>query len=103
MALKPLGDAFISLLTMTIAPLIFLVVVTGIAQAGDIRSVGRIGARAFVYFEIGTTLCLLLGAVVAVVIHPGVGVAQPTRRASPLWRRNIPPCMSTISPVSSPT
>jgi aerobic C4-dicarboxylate transport protein len=78
LALKPLGDAFISLLTMTIAPLIFLVVVTGIAQAGDIRSVGRIGARAIVYFEIGTTLCLLLGAVVADVIHPGAGVGRPT-------------------------
>jgi aerobic C4-dicarboxylate transport protein len=78
LALKPLGDAFISLLTMTIAPLIFLVVVTGIAQAGDIRSVGRIGARAIVYFEIGTTLCLLLGAVVAEVIHPGAGVARPS-------------------------
>jgi aerobic C4-dicarboxylate transport protein len=76
--LKPLGDAFISLLTMTIAPLIFLVVVTGIAQAGDIRSVGRMGARAFVYFEIGTTLCLLLGAVVAAVVRPGDGVAQPS-------------------------
>jgi aerobic C4-dicarboxylate transport protein len=76
--LKPLGDAFISLLTMTIAPLIFLVVVTGIAQAGDIRSVGRIGARAFIYFEIGTTLCLLLGAVVVQVVQPGVGVAPPS-------------------------
>src|ERR1700731_2112589 len=76
--LKPLGDAFISLLTMTIAPLIFLVVVTGIAQAGDIRSVGRIGARAFIYFEVGTTLCLLLGAVAAQVVHPGVGVAPPS-------------------------
>ncbi len=76
--LKPLGDAFISLLTMTIAPLIFLVVVTGIAQAGDIRSVGRIGARAFIYFEIGTTFCLLLGAVAVEVIQPGSGVAPPS-------------------------
>jgi aerobic C4-dicarboxylate transport protein len=63
---------------MTIAPLIFLVVVTGIAQAGDIRSVGRIGARAIVYFEVGTTLCLLLGAIVADAVHPGVGVARPS-------------------------
>jgi aerobic C4-dicarboxylate transport protein len=53
--LKPLGDAFISLIKMTITPLIFLVVVTGIAQVGDMRAVGRIGLKALVYFEAVTT------------------------------------------------
>ncbi len=52
---KPLGDAFISLIKMTIAPLIFLVVVTGIAQVGDMKAVGRIGLKAFAYFEAVTT------------------------------------------------
>ena len=62
--LKPLGDVFISLIKMTIAPLIFLVVVTGIAQVGDMRAVGRIGLKAFAYFEAVTTICLLFSFVV---------------------------------------
>jgi aerobic C4-dicarboxylate transport protein len=77
-ACKPLGDVFISLLMVTIAPLVFLVVVTGIAQAGDMRSVGRIGARAFVYFKVGTTVCLILGGVVAALVKPGYGVQPPS-------------------------
>ncbi|MGI4946852.1 MAG: cation:dicarboxylate symporter family transporter, partial [Janthinobacterium lividum] len=76
--LKPFGDIFIALIKMTIAPLIFLVVVTGIAQVGDMRAVGRIGLKAFVYFEGITTLCLGLSLLVAQYIHPGAGVARPT-------------------------
>ena len=76
--LKPLGDAFISLIKMTIAPLIFLVVVTGIAQVGDMRAVGRIGVKALVYFEAVTTLCLLFSFVVVHWVKPGAGVARAT-------------------------
>lgn len=76
--LKPLGNAFISLIKMTIAPLIFLVVVTGIAQVGDMRAVGRIGLKAFAYFEIVTTLCLLFSFVVVRWVQPGAGVAHAT-------------------------
>jgi aerobic C4-dicarboxylate transport protein len=76
--LKPLGDAFISLIKMTIAPLIFLVVVTGIAQVGDMRAVGRIGVKALVYFEAVTTLCLLFSFVVVRWVKPGAGVAHAT-------------------------
>jgi aerobic C4-dicarboxylate transport protein len=72
---KPLGDIFISLIKMTITPLIFLVVVTGIAQVGDMRAVGRIGLKAFIYFEAVTTLCLLFSLVVVHWIRPGAGVA----------------------------
>ncbi len=75
---KPLGDAFISLIKMTIAPLIFLVVVTGIAQVGDMKAVGRIGLRSFVYFEIVTTLCLMFSFFVVHWIQPGLGVARAT-------------------------
>src|SRR5207237_6081767 len=75
---KPLGDVFISLVKMTITPLIFLVVVTGIAQVGDMRAVGRIGLKAFVYFEAVTTLCLLFSLVVARWVQPGAGVAHAT-------------------------
>ncbi len=76
--LKPLGDMFISLIKMTIAPLIFLVVVTGIAQVGDMRAVGRIGLKAFAYFELVTTACLLFSLVVVHWVHPGAGVAHAT-------------------------
>ena len=73
---KPLGDGFISLIKMTITPLIFLVVVTGIAQVGDIRAVGRIGLKALVYFEAVTTLCLLFSLVVVRWVQPGAGVGH---------------------------
>jgi len=75
---KPLADSFISLIKMTIAPLIFLVVVTGIAQVGDMKAVGRIGLKAFVYFEAVTTLCLLISFVVVRWVQPGAGVAHAT-------------------------
>ena len=75
---KPLGDVFISLVKMTITPLIFLVVVTGIAQVGDMRAVGRVGLKALVYFEAVTTLCLLFSLVVVRWVQPGAGVAHAT-------------------------
>ncbi|WP_249164211.1 cation:dicarboxylate symporter family transporter [Bradyrhizobium jicamae] len=75
---KPLGDAFIALVKMTITPLIFLVVVTGIAQVGDIKAVGRIGLKALVYFEAVTTLCLLFSFVAVRWVQPGAGVAHAT-------------------------
>src|SRR5215208_412823 len=59
--LRPLGDAFIKLIRMMIAPIIFSTVVVGIAKMGDMRSVGRIGVRALVYFEIVSTIALLIG------------------------------------------
>jgi aerobic C4-dicarboxylate transport protein len=75
---KPLGDAFISLIKMTIAPLIFLVVVTGVAQVGDMRAVGRIGLKAFAYFEAVTTLCLAFSLLVVREVQPGSGVSHAT-------------------------
>jgi aerobic C4-dicarboxylate transport protein len=75
---KPLGDVFISLIKLTIAPLIFLVVMTGIAQVGDMKTVGRIGLKAFVYFEAVTTICLLFSLAVVHWVQPGAGVARAT-------------------------
>ena len=75
---KPFGDIFISLIKMTITPVIFLVVVTGIAQVGDMRAVGRIGLKAFVYFEAVTTLCLAFSLLVVHWVQPGAGVAHAT-------------------------
>ncbi|WEK01516.1 MAG: dicarboxylate/amino acid:cation symporter [Candidatus Sphingomonas phytovorans] len=73
-ALKPLGDAFIKLVKMIIAPVIFLTIVTGIAGMRDMASVGRVAGKAFVYFLFFSTLALIVGLVVANVVRPGAGL-----------------------------
>ncbi len=73
-AMKPLGDGFIKLIRMMIAPVIFLTVVTGIARIGDMRKLGRVGLKALVYFEVVTTLALLVGFVVVKGVQPGAGI-----------------------------
>ena len=72
--MKPLGEGFISLVKMLIAPIIFLTVVGGIASVGDLRKVGRVGVKAFVYFEVVTTLAMLLALGAVHLFKPGVGV-----------------------------
>lgn len=71
--LKPLADGFIKLIRMIISPLVFCVVVNGIASVGNAKAVGRIGLKTIVYFEVVTTFALLFGVVVADVFKPGVG------------------------------
>ena len=73
-SLKPLGDAFIRLVKMIIAPVIFLTVVTGIANMRDLKQVGGVAAKAFIYFLTFSTLALILGLIVANVVHPGSGM-----------------------------
>src|SRR5262245_41097528 len=73
-SLKPLGDAFIKFIKVLIAPIVFCVVVLGIAGAGDLKKVGRVGVKAVVYFEIVTTIALMLGIGVAYMFQPGVGM-----------------------------
>jgi Na+/H+-dicarboxylate symporter len=73
-ALKPLGDGFVKLIRMTLAPIIFATVVVGIAKMGDLREVGRVGAKALIYFEVVSTFALLLGLVAANVLQPGKGM-----------------------------
>ncbi|QNN66320.1 dicarboxylate/amino acid:cation symporter [Sphingomonas rhizophila] len=73
-ALKPIGDAFIKLVKMIIAPVIFLTIVTGIAGLRDLRAMGRVALKAFVYFLFFSTLALLIGLVVANVVRPGAGL-----------------------------
>jgi aerobic C4-dicarboxylate transport protein len=73
-SLKPLGDGFIKLIKMVIAPLVFGVVVHGIVGAGDLRKVGRVGLKAVVYFEVLTTIALALGVVLAYAFAPGLGM-----------------------------
>src|SRR5262245_56913439 len=71
--LKPLGDGFIALVKMLIGPIIFCTVVLGIAGAGDMKKVGRVGAKALVYFEVVSTIALIIRLVVVNVIRPGAG------------------------------
>ena len=73
-AMKPLGDGFIKLVKMIIAPVIFLTIVVGIAKMGDLRHVGRIGLKALIYFELLTTAALVIGLVVANTLQPGAGM-----------------------------
>jgi len=73
-ALKPLGDGFIKLVKMIIAPLIFLTIVTGIAGMRDLAAVGRVAAKAFAYFLFFSTLALIVGLIVANVVRPGDGL-----------------------------
>jgi aerobic C4-dicarboxylate transport protein len=72
-AMKPLGDAFIKLISMIISLIIFCTVVTGIAGMQDLKKVGRVGGKALLYFEIVSTLALLMGMVVGNVVRPGSG------------------------------
>lgn len=73
-SLKPLGDAFIKLVKMIIAPVIFLTVVTGIAGMNDMKSVGRVAGKAMLYFLTFSTLALVVGMVIANIIQPGAGL-----------------------------
>jgi aerobic C4-dicarboxylate transport protein len=73
-AMQPLGDAFIKVIRMLIAPLIFCTVVHGIAQVADVASVGRVAIKAFVYFEVLTTLALIIGLVAVNFWQPGAGM-----------------------------
>src|ERR1700704_161699 len=73
-AMRPLGDGFIKLIRMMIAPIIFSTVVVGIAKMGDVRNVGRIGIKALVYFEVVSTLALVIGLIVINVLKPGAGI-----------------------------
>ncbi|MGO4615437.1 C4-dicarboxylate transporter DctA [Nocardia sp. 2YAB30] len=71
--LKPLADGFVKLIKMVIAPIIFCTVVLGIAHVGDMKSVGRIGVKALIYFEVITTFALLFGLLVGNLVKPGAG------------------------------
>jgi len=72
-AMKPLGDGFIALIKMMIAPAIFCTVVHGIASIGDMRKVGRIGVKTLLYFETVSTVALLIGLLVGELLQPGAG------------------------------
>jgi aerobic C4-dicarboxylate transport protein len=72
--LKPLGDGFIKLIKMMIAPVIFCTIVTGIAGMQDTKKMGRVGLKALIYFEVVTTFALIIGLMVINILKPGVGM-----------------------------
>src|SRR6202000_3343179 len=73
-SLKMLSDAFLKLISMIVAPIVFCVVVHGIAGAGDLKKVGRVGVKALVYFEVMTTVALVVGLLLAYIFGPGHGM-----------------------------
>ncbi len=81
--LKFFSDAFLKLISMIVAPIVFCVVVHGIAGAGDLKKVGRVGGKALLYFEVMTTVALAVGLVLAYVFHPGTGMNINTASLDP--------------------
>src|SRR6516165_9402388 len=81
--LKILSDAFLKLISMIVAPIVFCVVVHGIAGAGDLKKVGRVGVKALVYFESMTTVALIVGLTLALVVGPGHGMNIDTSTLDP--------------------
>ncbi|WAH60810.1 dicarboxylate/amino acid:cation symporter [Pseudomonas silvicola] len=73
-ALKPIGDGFIKLIKMLLAPVIFLTVVSGIARMENMKELGRVGVRALLYFEVVSTLALAIGLIVVDLVKPGAGM-----------------------------
>jgi len=89
-ALRPLGDGFLKLVRMLLAPIIFGTVVVGIAKMGSIKEVGRVGVKALVYFEVVSTAALLVGLIVVNVFRPGAGM-------------NVDPATLDATPVAAYT
>ena len=79
-AIKPLADAFLRMIKMIIAPLLFATLVVGIAGTGDLKAMGRIGLKVILYFEAATTLALFLGLGLVNLFKPGAGLAMPIGR-----------------------
>ena len=87
---KALGDGFIKLIKMVIAPIIFCTVVSGISHIQDARKVGRVGVKALVYFEIVSSFALLIGLVIGNVLKPGAGFAGKPDAAAVAQYVNAP-------------
>src|SRR5450631_3435218 len=81
--LKILSDAFLKLISMIVAPIVFCVVVHGIAGAGDLKKVGRVGGKALLYFEVMTTVALIVGLALAYLFAPGAGMNINTSTLDP--------------------
>jgi Na+/H+-dicarboxylate symporters len=78
--IKPLADVFLRMIKMIIAPLLFSTLVVGIAGTGDMKTMGRIGLKAIIYFEVATTIALFLGLALVNIFKPGAGDVAAARR-----------------------
>ena len=110
-SLRPLGDGFLKLIKMVIGPIVFCVVVSGMAHAGDLKKVGRVGLKSVVYFEIMTTIALLIGAHIdgVMIVRYRAAGAMPAPDEKIIvtmketWLREIfPPAGTEASNDSSP-
>src|SRR5215211_5892678 len=99
-ALKPLGDGFIQLIKMMIAPVIFCTVVHGIASMGDLKSVGRVGLKALIYFEAVSTLALLTGVIVGEIVKPGAGFGADPKTLDPTAVAGYASAAAKDSPIA---
>src|SRR5215212_8214913 len=81
---NPFSQLFLRLIKMIIAPLIFSTLVAGIAGAGHVKAVGRMGLRAMIYFEVVTTIALLIGLLAVNILKPGVGLVLPAPSGPPI-------------------
>ena len=101
--IKPIADTFLRMIKMIIAPLLFSTLVVGIAGTGDLKSMGRIGLKAIIYFEVATTIALFLGLLIVNVFQPGVGVQAPgawvSRGAGASWPGSTSTSTSEADPA----
>jgi Na+/H+-dicarboxylate symporter len=97
--IKVVGDIFIRLLKMIIIPLILASMVTGIVSLGDVRKLGRIGLRTFVYYTVTTLLAVLVGLILVNVIRPGVGVDMGAEKEVELAERETPSVVSIVEDI----
>ena len=95
--LKPLGDGFIALIKMMIAPVIFCTVVHGISSMGDLKRVGRVGLKALIYFEVVSTVALAVGLLVGEVLQPGRGFNIDPASIDP---HSVPCAAASTSPFN---
>lgn len=98
-AVKPLGDGFIKLVKMMIAPIIFCTVVHGIASMGELKKLGRLGFKALLYFEVVSTLALVIGLVVMNVVRPGDGFNIDPKTLDPTATENYASKAKSLSTV----
>ena len=99
-SLKPLGDGFIKLVKMMIAPIIFCTVVHGVASMSDLRKLGRVGVKTLVYFEVVSTLALVIGLIVVNVFKPGAGFDIDPKSLDPQFGQTYSQKAHSMDPVS---
>lgn len=97
--IKIIGDVFIRLLKMIIVPLILASIITGIISLGDVKRLGRIGLKTFIYYMVTTALSVTIGLILVNMLHPGTSVELPTEQTVDLTQREAPTIISIITDI----